>query len=74
MQTTMSPTELDEIYTAMCYRMTALGEHNTPLYLARVALLALSRHAGFADATRLLDEVSHSFEATEADNTPDRAS
>ena len=29
--------------------------------------------AGFADATRLLEEVSHSFEATEAGNTPGRA-
>ncbi|MCY0854462.1 hypothetical protein [Cupriavidus sp. D39] len=72
MQTTMSPSELDEIYTAMCYRMTALGEPNASLYLARVALLALSRHAGFADATRLLDEVSQSFEET--DNNPERAS
>ncbi|EHP43519.1 hypothetical protein OR16_07386 [Cupriavidus basilensis OR16] len=72
MQPTMSPTELDEIYTAMCYRMTALGEHNTSLYLARVALLALSRHTGFTDAARLLDEVSQSFE--EASNMPDPAS
>ncbi|MGT2504985.1 hypothetical protein [Cupriavidus basilensis] len=61
MQTTMTPTELDEIYTAMCYRMTALGERDASLYLARVALLALGRHAGFADATRLLQEVSDSF-------------
>ena len=61
MQTTMSPTELDEIYTAMCYRMTALGERNASLYLARVALLALSRHADFTGATQLLQEVSDSF-------------
>lgn len=33
--------ELDEVYTRACYAMNELGESNTPLFLARLALLLM---------------------------------
>ncbi|MDB5827404.1 MAG: hypothetical protein JWQ73_1624 [Variovorax sp.] len=38
---TMTPSDLDNLYTALCRRLTELGEKQTPLYLARFALLAI---------------------------------
>lgn len=39
--TTMTASDLDNLYTAMCRRLTNLGVEQTPLYLARFALLAM---------------------------------
>lgn len=33
--------ELDEVYTEACHRMTEVGEAQTPLFLARLALLLM---------------------------------
>jgi hypothetical protein len=41
----MTAADLDTSYTALCHTMTRLGEPQTPLFLARFALLAMSRLA-----------------------------
>jgi hypothetical protein len=46
----LSPDQLDEVYTRACYTMTELGEKNTELFLARLALL-LMKEVG--DAARI---------------------
>jgi hypothetical protein len=33
--------ELDEVYTRTCYTLTELGEAQSPLFLARLALLLM---------------------------------
>jgi hypothetical protein len=38
---TMTSSDLDNLYTALCRRLTELGENQAPLYLARFALLAI---------------------------------
>jgi hypothetical protein len=39
----MTDAELDNVYTTLCKTMTALGEDKAQLYLARFALLAISK-------------------------------
>lgn len=47
--------ELDACYTRLCQTMTALGEAQAPLFLARFALLAMT-HIDDPDAVqRLVD-------------------
>jgi hypothetical protein len=40
---TMTEAELDAAYTHLCKTMTELGEAQAPLFLARFALLAMTR-------------------------------
>ena len=47
--------ELDEVYTQACTTMTELGEVNTPLFLARLALL-LMKEVG--DASRIRSAIA----------------
>ena len=51
----MTDHELDSAYTALCLTMTRLGQANAPLYLARFALLAMTRLGGAALVNELLD-------------------
>ena len=37
----MTEEQLDELYTRVCRTMTAAGEENTELYLARLVLLLM---------------------------------
>lgn len=57
MTTTSTPrltdTELDAAYTRFCHQMTALGEAQAPLFMARFALLAMN-HIGNASAVQQL--------------------
>jgi len=39
----MNDAELDRLYTRLCRTMTDLGESNSTLFLARFALLAMTR-------------------------------
>ena len=39
----MNSSELDRAYTHLCHTMTRLGEAQSPLFMARLALLALER-------------------------------
>lgn len=53
--TGLSPADLDEVYTRLCHAMTRLGEEQAPLFLARLALLALTRVGDADEARRLID-------------------
>ena len=50
----MTDTDLDTVYTALCQHMTALGEARSPLFLARLALLALQRLEDASAALQLV--------------------
>lgn len=52
---TLTPDELDRVYTRLCHTMSALGEAQAPLFLARFALLAMVRIADAAAVDRLID-------------------
>lgn len=58
----MTDTELDTVYTHLCKTMTALGEANASLYLARLTLLAISTIADAGVATRLIDAAAESID------------
>ena len=49
----LSEAELDAVYTQFCHQMTALGEAQAPLFMARFALLAM-RRIGDASAVQQL--------------------
>jgi len=49
----MTDSELDAAYAHLCTTMTRLGEAQAPLFLARFALLAMTR-IGDRDAVRTL--------------------
>jgi len=49
----MTDSDLDAAYTHLCTTMTRLGEAQAPLFLARFALLAMTR-IGDRDAVRTL--------------------
>lgn len=49
----MSAAELDVVYTDLCTTLTGLGQAQTPLFLARLAMLALS-HIGDAGVAQAL--------------------
>lgn len=51
--TPMNPQDLDAVYSGLCKTMTRLGEANAPLFLARLALLAIER-LGDAELARQL--------------------
>ncbi|MEY2994531.1 MAG: hypothetical protein RL357_1466 [Pseudomonadota bacterium] len=48
----MTPAQRDQAYTHLCHTMTRLGEAQSPLFMARLALLALER---FDDAQAAQD-------------------
>ena len=52
---TLTDTELDQAYTHLCKTMTRLGEANASLFLARFALLAMTRIGDAEAAQRLVD-------------------
>ena len=51
--TRLTDTELDAAYTQFCHQMTAVGEAEAPLFMARFALLAM-RRIGDASAVQQL--------------------
>ena len=51
----MTDSELDMAYTRLCKTMTELGEANAPLFLARVALLAVERIGNAETSLGLID-------------------
>lgn len=55
---TLSDTELDAAYTHLCHTLTRLGPAQAEAVLARLALLALSRSAGPAEALKLVDDAA----------------
>lgn len=53
----MTESELDTAYTYLCKTMTELGEARAPLFLARFALLAMTR-IGDVDAVQRLTDAA----------------
>lgn len=51
----MTEAELDAAYTHLCKTMTELGEARAPLFLARFALLAMTRIGDAAVVQGLTD-------------------
>jgi hypothetical protein len=68
--TTLTDSDLDITYTCLCTTMTRLGEPQAPLFLARLALLALTRLGDAAQALALIDEAAAGLADSAA---PDRA-
>lgn len=54
---TMTEAELDAAYTHLCRTMTELGEARAPLFLARFALLAMTR-LGDVDVVQSLTDAA----------------
>lgn len=52
----MTEQELDEVYTKLCYGLTAVGEQQTPMVLARLALLLMKKVDDAAAVDRAIDE------------------
>jgi len=51
----MNAQELDESYTRLCYALTDAGEQQTPLILARLALLLMQEVDDAARVARAID-------------------
>ncbi|CAD6559921.1 hypothetical protein LMG28727_06979 [Paraburkholderia kirstenboschensis] len=54
----MTDSDLDSVYTRLCKAMTQVGEANTPLFLARFAMLAIDTIDNSAIALNLIDDAS----------------
>jgi len=54
----MNDADLDDLYSLLCRTMTALGDAQAPLYLARFALLALTEIADRPTSERLIIEAA----------------
>jgi hypothetical protein len=50
----MNTDDLDLAYTTLCRTMTTLGESNSTLFLARFAMLAITRLGNAASALELI--------------------
>ena len=61
----MTESELDSIYTQLCKTMTDLGEAQSPLFLARFALLAITEIGDMATAQRLIGNASEGLNGAE---------
>jgi hypothetical protein len=59
----MTAQELEDVYSALCYRLTAVGEANTPMVLARLALLMMHKIDDAAAIAALIDDASDGFVA-----------
>jgi hypothetical protein len=61
--TSLSDADLDATYTHLCKTLTRLGEAHMPMFLARLALLAVSRMDSGAAALELIDSAAEDLEA-----------
>jgi Protein of unknown function (DUF2783) len=62
----MTDTELDTVYTKLCTTLSQLGQDQAALYLARFALLAITRIGDAATANELIDAAARDL----VKNTP----
>jgi len=51
----MTDSDLDRVYTALCQTLTAEGEADAPLYLARLALLCITELDDAQQALSLIE-------------------
>ena len=61
----MTDSELDVVYTELCLTMTRLGQANATLYLARFALLAMTRIGDAAAVKELLEAAAQDLPGRE---------
>lgn len=54
----ITDSERDTVYTELCHTMTRIGEADSPLFLARFALLAIEAIGDAAVAARLVAAAS----------------
>jgi hypothetical protein len=54
----MNDSELDAVYTRLCKTMTQLGADNSPLFLARFALLAIGQIGDPDTVSRMVDDAA----------------
>ena len=59
----MNDQDLDVVYTQLCRTMTNLGEDNAPLFLARLALLAITEIGNADIAQRLIADAGEGIGA-----------
>ena len=52
----MNDSELDTVYTRLCKTMTEVGESNASLFLARFAMLAITRLDNTGAALQLIEQ------------------
>ena len=62
----LSDTELDAVYTQFCHQMTALGEAQAPLFMARFALLAMNRIGDAAAVQKLVVQAAKDMAPAQA--------
>ena len=61
----MNNADLDDAYTQLCRTMTALGQAQAPLYLARFALLAMTQIADRATIERMIEDAAADLQETQ---------
>jgi hypothetical protein len=61
--TAMPASALDAVYTDLCKTMTRLGESQSPMFLARFALLAIDRIADAETVHQLIAAAAHDLDA-----------
>jgi hypothetical protein len=66
----MTESELDGVYTQLCYTMTDLGEARSPLFLARFALLAVTEIGDLATVQRLIADASEAMADAQLETAP----
>lgn len=52
----MNAQELDDAYTRLCHALTEAGEAQTPMVLARLALLLMQEVGDAARVTKAIDD------------------
>ena len=62
----LSEAELDAVYTQFCHQMTALGEAQAPLFMARFALLAMTRIGDAAAVKQLVVQAAEDMAPVQA--------
>jgi hypothetical protein len=66
----MTDHDLDAAYTRLARTMTALGEAQAPLFLARFALLAMTQLADRAKIERMIEDAAADLAAPPNPETP----
>jgi hypothetical protein len=59
----MNAQDLEDVYDRLCQRLTAAGEANTPMVLARLALLMMNKLGDRPAIEALIDEASAGYAA-----------
>ncbi len=62
----MTDSELESVYTQLCVTMTQLGPANATPYLARFALLAMTRIGDAAAVKELLDAAAQDLQGEQS--------